>query len=71
VNMLFLSVSNQRESLDLCISLSLVDSGLVNTFPQQQAIVLGMIFYVVCVMGKEIRAVRYLRTFGVRLEFDF
>jgi hypothetical protein len=43
------------ESVGLCIPLSLLGNGLVNTFPRQRRIVGGIVFYAVRVVSKEIR----------------
>jgi hypothetical protein len=45
--------SYQRNFVDLCIPLSLLGNGSVNTFPRQRRIVRGSVFYVVRVVSNE------------------
>jgi hypothetical protein len=48
-------VSKESLWVCLCIPLSLLDNGSINTFPRQRKIVGGVIFYAVRVVSKESR----------------
>jgi hypothetical protein len=55
-------VSNECLWVCLCIPLSLLSNGSVNTFPQQRKIVGGVVFYAARVLSKESRRLVLTRT---------
>jgi hypothetical protein len=51
----FYAARVQRESVGLCVPLSLLGNNSVKKFPRQRRIVVGVIFYAVRVVSKKIR----------------